>query len=61
MLKETWAQSDLLDQLEALGDPEDLVALDIKVSLVTQAEMELLDLQDSKEREETLESKDLQD
>lgn len=43
-LKETWAQWDLLDQLEAQVDLEDLVALDKKVKLDSPAEMVFQDL-----------------
>lgn len=60
-LKETWAQSDHLDPLEALEDLEVLVAPDLKVSLGFQAETAFQELQDLKEREETLVYKDLQD
>lgn len=60
-LKETWAQSELLDPLEAPEDPEVLVALDLKVSLGFLAETEFQEVQDLKERGETLVFKDLQD
>lgn len=60
-LKETWAQSDPLDQLEAPAAPEVLAAPDLKVSLGSQAETVFQELQDLKEREETPVCKDLQD
>lgn len=60
-LKETWAQSDPPVQLEAPVAPEVLAAQDLKVSLGSQAEMVFQELQDLKEREETLVCKDLQD
>lgn len=60
-LKETWAQSDPRDQAEALEDLEVLVALDLKVSLGSQAETVFQEVQELKEREETLVFKDLQD
>lgn len=60
-LKETWAQSEPLDLPEALEDLEVLVAPDLKVNLGFQVETVLQELQDLKEREETLVFKDLQD
>lgn len=60
-LKETWAQSDPLDQVEAPEDLEVLVAPDLKVNLGFQVETVLQELRDLKEREETLVFKDLQD
>lgn len=60
-LKETWAQSDPLDHLEAPAAPEVPAALDLKVSLGSQAEMVFQEVQDLKEREETPVCKDLQD
>lgn len=60
-LKETWAQWDPLDLLEAPVDREVLVAPDRKESLGTQAEMVFQEVQDLKESEETLVCKDPQD
>lgn len=60
-LKETWALSDSLDLLVAPEDLVVLVALDLKVNLVSQAETASQELQALKEREETPVFKDLQD
>lgn len=59
--KATWAQWDPLDLLEAPEDLEDLVALDLKVSLVSQAVMVFPEVQVLKETRETSVFLELQD